>query len=555
VPRPNLLLLITDQQRYPQHWPGGTFVRDLAPADAELARTGLTFTQAFVNSCMCSPSRATLLTGLLPAGHGVTLTHTDRGARPTPARLAGVIASALTADRRDGVPPLTGMRSMVRMAFRTVTGTLQRSEPELLPSTPNLATGLRAAGYHVAYKGKWHLTKPRDRSAGWTEADAAHIESTLGFAEWEPPDAGEDVEPEHFGGGVAGYSGAGWDEDYTRQAEAFLARPDRPEPFALVVSLVNPHDVLGYPGSYAAGGYRDQALEDLGVDLPPTFDEDLAGKPTAHGVMRHGQAGFLGALRTRAAQRAYVNFYAHLQRVVDEKVGRIVAALGDPGDPGSLRSRTVVVRTSDHGEMGLAHGGLRQKMFNAYEETLHVPLVVSNPVLFPRARETGALASLVDVMPTLLALAGAQPPAELHGADLTPVLAGCAEPDREAPGRAAVDLGAVLDHPAPQASIADAVPFTYDDDAAGTFLRDTVPPPNHIRCVREQRLKYATYIDPAGRAVPQHELYDLDRDPLELANLVDRDSGELRGRSYAADYERLRERVAAVPVPPVKAPR
>jgi len=555
VPRPNLLLLITDQQRYPQHWPGGTFVRDLAPADTELARTGLTFRQAFVNSCMCSPSRATLLTGLLPAGHGVTLTHTDRGARPTPARLAGVIASALTADRRDGVPPLTGMRSMVRMAFRTVTGTPQRSEPELSPSTPNLATGLRAAGYHVAYKGKWHLTKPRDRSAGWTEADAAHIESTLGFAEWEPPDAGEDVEPEHFGGGVAGYSGAGWDEDYTRQAEAFLARPDRPEPFALVVSLVNPHDVLGYPGSYAAGGYRDQALEDLGVDLPPTFDEDLAGKPTAHGVMRHGQAGFLGALRTRAAQRAYVNFYAHLQRVVDEKVGRIVAALGDPGDPGSLRSRTVVVRTSDHGEMGLAHGGLRQKMFNAYEETLHVPLVVSNPVLFPRARETGALASLVDVMPTLLALAGAQPRAELHGADLTPVLAGCAEPDREAPGRAAVDLGAVLDHPAPQASIADAVPFTYDDDAAGTFLRDTVPPPNHIRCVREQRLKYATYVDPAGRAVPQHELYDLDRDPLELANLVDRDSGELRDRSYAADYERLRERVAAVPVPPVRAPR
>ena len=56
--------------------------------------------------------------------------------------------------------------------------------------------------------------------------------------------------------------------------------------------------------------------------------------------------------------------------------------------------------------MGLSHGGLRQKAFNAYEETINVPLVVSNPVLFPDAAETDALASLVDVLPTLLSLGG-----------------------------------------------------------------------------------------------------------------------------------------------------
>ena len=57
----------------------------------------------------------------------------------------------------------------------------------------------------------------------------------------------------------------------------------------------------------------------------------------------------------------YVNFYAHLHRVIDEKIGRLLGALGDPGDPASLRSRTVVVRCADHGEMGLSHGVVCQK--------------------------------------------------------------------------------------------------------------------------------------------------------------------------------------------------
>ena len=102
--------------------------------------------------------------------------------------------------------------------------------------------------------------------------------------------------------------------------------------------------------------------------------------------MRMGMTAYLGRLcATGRMQLDYVNFYAHLHRVIDEKIGRLLGALGDPGDPGSLRSRTVVVRCADHGEMGLSHGGLRQKAFNAYEETINIPIVVSNPVLFPEA--------------------------------------------------------------------------------------------------------------------------------------------------------------------------
>src|SRR5918998_1158687 len=124
MPRPpNLLLLITDQQRAPMHWPQTPgWLAELMPNDAELARTGLTFSQAFVNSCMCSPSRATLLTGRMPAEHGVLLTHTYGGARPTPGNLLATVRAGAGRSVRDGVPPAKGMRSLGRMALRTTTG-------------------------------------------------------------------------------------------------------------------------------------------------------------------------------------------------------------------------------------------------------------------------------------------------------------------------------------------------------------------------------------------------------------------------------------------------
>jgi choline-sulfatase len=74
---PNLLLLITDQQRAPMHWPTApTWLEALTPTDGELRRTGVNFEQAFIATCMCSPSRSSFLTGTFPSRHGVTLTLT-----------------------------------------------------------------------------------------------------------------------------------------------------------------------------------------------------------------------------------------------------------------------------------------------------------------------------------------------------------------------------------------------------------------------------------------------------------------------------------------------
>jgi choline-sulfatase len=536
---PNLLLLITDQQRRPRHWPEEPgWLRELMPNEAELARTGLSFRSCFCNTSMCSPSRATLFTGLYPARHGVTLTLTAADLKPDPRNTPAVVANLARLMLQPGAPHKRALRQFARGALRL--GPKGGGEPQLQPSTPNLAQVLRTAGYEVGYKGKWHLTQPLDED-GWSDRDAEVLESSFGFAGWEPPDAGENAKAEHFGGGTAGPLGEGWDEVYTRQAETWLARADLPEPFCLVVSLVNPHDVLGYASSYRQGGYDVSEFRHMGVELPPTIGESLASKPTVQALMQMGMTAYLGPLRGRRARLDYVNFYAYLHHLVDAKIGRILTALGDPTDPGSLRSRTVVIRCSDHGEMGLSHGGLRQKAFNAYEETINVPLVISNPMLFQRPAETDALTSLIDLLPTVASLAGASAPPGLQGVDLTPLLARYASPAREAPEHAQADFAPVLEHPKPEASVRDSVHFTYDDHQAATAQADAPGQPNRVRCIRESRMKYAVYLDPRKEVAPEYEMYDLERDPSERVNLLDHRTGESRHSSGRADRDRLAE--------------
>jgi arylsulfatase A-like enzyme len=542
---PNLLLLITDQQRAPMHWPDEPgWLDSLTPTDAELRRTGVSFEQACIATCMCSPSRASFLTGTFPSRHGVNLTLTYGDLWPDMANVPDAVRTAghLLVSGDTGRSRL--LRAFARSSLRL--GPKSGREPELPTAVPTIARMLRARGYEVVLKGKWHLTKPVDGHE-FGPADSERLERDYGFAGWEPFDAGGTAKAHHFGGGTAGNSGEGWDEDYTRQALAWLGQAGLPEPFCLIVSLVNPHDVLGYPASYEEGGYDASEFRDLGVELPETVDENLHEKPGVQALAQLGQSSYLGALHNDRERLDYVNFYAHLHRLVDQKLGRIVDALGDGGDPASLRARTMIVRFSDHGELGLAHGGLRQKMFNAYEETLRVPLVVSNPVLFPSGAVTDAPASLVDLVPTLLAMAGTDGNgAVLDGVDLTPVLASHAAPEREALDRLPVEVPAITDAEAPARSVRDDVLFTYDDHQAATAFQEAPGQPNRIRCVRDARHKYAVYLDPSGDAGPEYELYDLDADPIEAVNLVDKSTG--RGRNPAAERERrrLHERLAVL---------
>ena len=102
---PNLLLLITDQQRQTRHWPDDPAWRaELMPNDTELARTGISFENHFSNAAMCSPSRASVFTGRYPAEHGVELTLTAADLRPDPRNLPGVFATMGDIVRKREVP-------------------------------------------------------------------------------------------------------------------------------------------------------------------------------------------------------------------------------------------------------------------------------------------------------------------------------------------------------------------------------------------------------------------------------------------------------------------
>jgi choline-sulfatase len=468
----NLVLIITDQERAPMHWPEG-YAETRMPSRARLMRHGVSFSQATCNTAMCSPSRATFFTGLMPAQHRVIDTLTDDG-------------------------PFSPMETV------------------LDPQLPNLASMLRAGGYEVHYRGKWHMSKG---ATGGYDVTAEHL-AAYGFDGWVAPDAGGDTRPENFGGGRADHDAA-----YIAQAVEFLRAPPA-APFCLVVSLVNPHDLLAYPRAWEAD-YRPEDLEG-DIELPPTVDEDLNAnfKPTAHAMLKPAIDMAVGPLTEPEQRRRYVNFYANLTERIDRQIAPLVDCFCEAdGTPTSLGEQTVVVRFSDHGELGLSHGGLRQKAFNVYEESLRVPLIFSNPRLFPEGRTCEHPASLVDLMPTLAGLLGVEPPPGLRGADLTPNL-----------------------HDPDAGPVQDEVLFTFDDMHAGTGrVREVVPgAAGRIRCIREARFKYARYFHAEGSRPAEHEMYDLAEDPHELENLAHPGHPRYDEPAVAAERERLAAKLARI---------
>lgn len=500
--RRNLILFTTDQQQELRWFPPGWEAANL-PGLTRLRNKGVSFTRAYTNAAMCTPSRTTLFTGLYPAQHRNTDTLSE------------------------------GMSQ-------------SEQEHQLDPNLPNIASVLQAEGYDVVWKGKWHLSK------GVEHPDGTHADDDItryGMQEWNSPDAGGDAKLKNYGGGTTDhdgrfFNGSTWQQptgdpldpnfiftqadgpfnaaDEEKSVMAFLRwKINNPggNPFCLIICLINPHDVLGCPGisvnnngngTYIEGGYY--AREDhsspwseqtgpLAVEVPPTKAENLQTnfKPTCHHAFLKMSAG-LGPVLTDARKLEYLNFYGNLMKLNDQYLVKMLDLLDgvdgsvDPTAAQALRDHSWILFTSDHGDMAMAHGGLRQKSFMFYEEVGNIPLIWSNPVDYPAGAVCNELVSHVDFLPTLCAML------EIDAAPYT---------------FKGVDYSSLIGNPTGPA-VQSSILFTFDDIWSGQEASGApnglVPAPNRLRALVEKDYKAVHYFDGMGVESPQDEFYDLRSD-------------------------------------------
>ena len=422
--RPDVIIVMTDEERAIPPYEASevrTWRQRTLAGQRWFDENGVSFTRHYTGSLACVPSRPTIFTGQYPDLHGVTQT--------------------------DGIGKVFNDS---RMRW------LRRGE------VPTLGNWFTAAGYDTHYDGKWHISHADldDPATGGVLAtndddgvvDPVAVQRYLdadpladfGFSGWVGPEphgallanAGVRRDPLIADRVVA------WLEDrYARRRagdEAAL------RPFLLVASFVNPHDIVLFPTWVLRSPLKSSHLDPPPVPPAPTADEDLRTKPAAQIAFReayysgYGPAGPVEQIYQRNGQR-YRDLYYRLHAEVDAPIDRVRRAVTSSSDD------AVLVRTSDHGDLLGAHGGLHQKWFNLYDEATRVPLVIART----GSRGTGprvidAPTSHVDIVPTLLGAAGIDVHAvaemlresfsEVHplpGRDLMPVVDGSpADEDR-----------------------------------------------------------------------------------------------------------------------------
>ncbi|MFB6219316.1 MAG: sulfatase [Halobacteriaceae archaeon] len=417
--RPNVLILMSDQHRPDALGCAGNGAIHTPNFD-RLARRGVVFEEAYTTSPLCGPARMSFLSGVYPHNTGIL--------------------------QNGGWQPA---------------------------DDPTFFQRLRDAGYYTAHVGKSH----------WGGGDFDHFDENEAFmrargfefvreTEGTGPATTEHTEHwvnEHWR--EAGHLGEfradlarrrnesgfwssplpteeHWDSVVSREALEFLSGYDRDEPFCLFVGWGGPHDPLDPPAEFAEMYDADEMpapveSEPFGEWVPerarefmereglagPTQDEwpaeRIEGANAGHMATTVTPEGYWRPPLDDAGWRELRKHYYGKVSLLDYWVGEFLDTLDARGD----LEDTVVVYLSDHGEMAGDHGLVAKKTF--YDASVRIPLIVSGPG-FEDGVTTDALAEIIDIGPTLLDAADADPPGRSFGESLCPVLRGEGGVEREA---------------------------------------------------------------------------------------------------------------------------
>ncbi|MFZ6708493.1 sulfatase-like hydrolase/transferase [Undibacterium sp. TC9W] len=497
--RPNILLIVNDQLRHWQDLPSGLGLS----AHEMLLEQGTGLMNFHANTTPCSPSRSNMYFGQ----------HTQH--------------TLMTANV--DAPP---------------------SFPKLADDLPSLGHLLRAQAYYTAYKGKWHLSHLR-ADPGLVYGPYPTTENALepyGFSDYNT-----DGDP--HGSTWTGYR---YDGQIASNAVQWLNTKGRAmrgkQSWFLAVNFVNPHDVMYVSTGDAQVASRQQRNMLSPLSTPPTggvydkywdlplpdsyYQDKLIGKPWATSSYIEMCNWLYGHIdpNDEAAWRAYQSYYFNCVRDVDSHALTVLQALQKLG----MDKDTIVIYTSDHGEMAGAHK-LRQKGPFMYKENMRLPFIVRHPDV-AGGKMTNALGSHMDLVPTILGMAGvdvralAEKYPYLKGVDISAAISTTgATTERDKKG-ILFNYGIPL-YMDPEFSrkgakigkIYNKLNSLFIGFESGQFL-PSLENPALFRGIHDGRYKFARYFKPADHHQPrdwqnlrtrnQLELYDTQTDPNEITNLA-----------------------------------
>lgn len=362
VQRPNILWYCTDQQRFDTIGAlGNPYVK--TPKLDSLVKLGTSFTHAYCQSPICTPSRASFMTGMYPSR-----IHNCRNGN----------------DTWDNHPPL-------------------------------ISKLLAEAGYDCGMVGKFHLqssgyrTEPRldDGYSYWKFSHAPRDDWAEGhdYGDWVRDKGGDlDALRLHEDRVPPELHQTTWVTDC---ALDFLEQP-RTKPWFLTLNPYDPHPLFIPPKAYAEQ-FNPEAMPG------PYFQEtDLEQQETLKDVAFQTLAEHPDEFEDKQLQALYYAMIAQL----DTQFGRLLDHLDKTGQ----RENTVIIFCSDHGEM-LGDHGLLYKGCRFYEGLVRVPLIFSSPE-FQSNLQSDALVELIDMSATLLDIAGVERPEAMQGKSLMPILRG-----------------------------------------------------------------------------------------------------------------------------------